>query len=67
MKRFVRGLLYAVAGYVAGAIAGYGLILLLPANSHDRAVEASMTGAFMSGPLCAVVAFIIGVARGRPL
>ncbi len=65
MKRFGRGLLYALVAYVAGAIAGYGLILALSANSHDRAVEASMTAAFVSGPLCAVMAFIIGVAR-RP-
>jgi len=65
MQRFGRGLLYALLAYVAGAIAGYGLILALSSNSHDRSLEAAMTGAFGSGPLCAVVAFVVGVAR-RP-
>jgi hypothetical protein len=65
MKRFGRGILYALVAYVPGAIAGYGLILVLSSNSHDRSLEAAMTGAFVCGPLCALVAFIVGLAR-RP-
>jgi hypothetical protein len=40
-----------VVGYAAGAASGYGLVLALSSNAHDRALEAAMTGAFVAGPL----------------
>jgi len=43
---------------------GYG-IYLLSANQHDRSMEASMTGAFVLGPLVAIVAFMVGAARAK--
>jgi hypothetical protein len=30
-----------------------------PSNTHDKSVEAAMTGAFVTGPLMAVVAVIV--------
>ncbi len=58
------GLLFAVAGYLIGALAGYLLITLLSGNQHDRSVEAAMTGAFASGPLAALIGFVVGIIRG---
>jgi hypothetical protein len=65
MRRFVIGLLCAVAGYAVGALVGYGLIEWLSTNSHDRSVEAAMTGAFVFGPLGAVIAFVAGFMAAR--
>jgi hypothetical protein len=64
--RFLRACLWAIAGYVAGAVVGYFLILGLSPNRHDRGVEAAMTSAFTLGPLGALVGFLIGWRRGRP-
>jgi len=66
MRRFGMGLLWAIPGYLAGAFGGGYLITLLSSNGHDRSVEAAMTGAFVLGPLGAVVAFIIGAVRAKP-
>jgi prepilin signal peptidase PulO-like enzyme (type II secretory pathway) len=65
MRRFVIGLLCAVAGYPIGAIVGYFLIQWFSSNLHDRSVEAAMTGAFVFGPLGAVIAFVLGFVLGR--
>lgn len=64
MKRFGLGLLFAIGGYVAAAIAGYFLIGLISSNAHDRDLEAAMTGAFVLGPLGAAAGFIAGLMRG---
>ena len=63
MRRIGVGLLWAVAGYVAGSVAGGLLVAAFSANRFDRSMEASMTGAFVTGPLLAVVAFVAGVKR----
>ncbi|HEV8501832.1 MAG TPA: hypothetical protein VGR63_09635 [Casimicrobiaceae bacterium] len=66
MKRFAIGLLCAIVGYVAIAVAGYFLVSLFSPNMHDRSVEAAMTAAFVFGPIGAILAFIGGsVAAGR--
>ncbi len=65
MKRFAIGLLWAIAGYGVGALVGYFLVMHLSSNVHDRSVEAAMTGAFFCGPAAALLAFLVGVARGR--
>jgi hypothetical protein len=66
MRRVLIGLLVAFVAYVAGAFLGGWLISLASSNAHDRSVEAAMTGAFVTGPLAALVGFIAGfVWAGR--
>lgn len=60
MKRLGVGLLFAIAGYFVGALAGYFLIEWFSSNVHDRSLEAAMSSVFFCGPLGAVVAFIVG-------
>ncbi len=60
------GFLWAVPGYLAGAFGGGYLLYALSSNQYDRSLEASMTGAFVFGPLAALVAFIAGAVRGGP-
>ena len=57
------GLLYAIGGYVLGALLGYLLVQMLSGNTHDRELEAVMTAVFFVGPLTAVVAGVIGAIR----
>lgn len=64
--RICRALAWGVLAYVAGGAAGCGAITLLSSNTHDRALEAAMTGAFVVGPLAAIVAFLaVLLRRGR--
>ena len=65
LRRLVMGVLWAVPAYVLGAFGGGYLIYLTSANQHDRSVEASMTGAFVLGPLVAVIAFVVGAVRAK--
>jgi hypothetical protein len=64
MKRFGTGLLCAVVGYIAVAVASYFLVLEFSSNRHDRSVEAAMTSVFFYGPVGAVLAFIAGIVAG---
>jgi hypothetical protein len=64
MKRFGIALAFALVGYLALALLGYGLILKLTTNPHDPELEAAMTAAFVAGPLGAVLGFIVGFIRG---
>ncbi len=58
MKIFFLSLLVAVAAYLVAAVGGYFLITKLSSNAHDRSMEASMTAAFVLGPIAAIIAFI---------
>jgi len=64
MRRFGIGLAGAVGGYLLGALVGYLLIGTFSGNTHDRSVEAAMTGAFVVGPFGAVIGFVVGVVFG---
>lgn len=64
MKRFGIALACALLGYVAVALLGYVLIGQFSTNVHDRQLEAAMTAAFVTGPLGAVIGFIVGFMRG---
>ncbi len=67
MRRLLRGFAWAIPGYLVGAFGGGALISVLSSNTHDGSVEAAMTGAFVTGPLLAVVAFAVGAIRaGAP-
>jgi len=65
-KRIVMGLLGAVVGYLGGAFGGGYLVSVLSSNAHDRDLEAAMTGAFVTGPLAAVVGAVVGAWRAKP-
>ena len=52
-------MLSAIGGYLMGLFGGMLLIETFSSNQHDKSVEAAMTGAFVSGPLMAVVAVIV--------
>jgi hypothetical protein len=54
---------WAAAGYLVGAFGGGFLVNALSSNQFDRSVEAAMTGAFVTGPLAGVIAFIVGFVR----
>ena len=64
MRRVLFGFLFAVPSYLLGAFGGGYAVSLLSSNQHDRSVEAAMTGAFVLGPLAAILGFVIGVIRG---
>ena len=65
MRRLVFSLIGTIGGYVLGAVAGYALVSRASSNAHDRPVEAAMTGAFVTGPLGAVVCGVTGFLMGR--
>lgn len=59
MKTFGLALLGVIAGYIVGFLAGIGAVEAFSSNSHDRSMEAAMTGAFVVGPPMAIVALIV--------
>ena len=65
MRRLVFALLFGLGGYVLGAVVGYALVNALSSNAHDKDLEAAMTGAFLTGPLGAVIGAICGAIFGR--
>jgi hypothetical protein len=67
LRRVGFGILWGIVGYVCGAFAGGWLVAQLSSNTHDREMEAVVTGAIVIGPLVGLVAFGIGAWRaGRP-
>jgi hypothetical protein len=62
MKAFGLSLLAAIGGYLVGLFGGMLLVETFSSNTHDKSMEAGMTGAFVFGPLMAVVAVIATVA-----
>jgi ABC-type transporter Mla maintaining outer membrane lipid asymmetry permease subunit MlaE len=64
-KRLLIGLVGGVLGYLVGDVGGGFLLSLLSSNTHDRSVEAAMTGAFVFGPIGAVLGCIAGIRRKR--
>ena len=60
LRRLAIGLACAVVGYIVCAFAGGMAIQALSSNRYDRETEAAMTGAFVIGPLGAIVAFFAG-------
>jgi ABC-type antimicrobial peptide transport system permease subunit len=65
LRAVLLGLAGAIAGYAIGAVGGALLIHLTSSNTHDGSVEAAMTGAFVTGPLLALVGGVLGVRRAR--
>jgi hypothetical protein len=65
LRRLLLGLRWALPAYLLGAFGGGYLVYLTSANQHDRSVEASMTGAFVLGPVAAVIGFLVGALRAK--
>lgn len=64
VRRVVLGIAGLVAGYAIGALAGYALLAALSTNTHDPALEASMTAAFVAGPIGALIGLVAGIVFG---
>jgi hypothetical protein len=60
VKRLGIALVAGFVGYLLGAFAGGFLINMLSSNQHDRSVESAMTGAFVTGPIGGLAAFVFG-------
>lgn len=67
MRRIFAILAGLVAGYMLGGIAGAFLLEAWSSNTHDKAVEAVMTAAFVTGPIGAILAAIAaGIWSRKP-
>jgi hypothetical protein len=64
MRRLLAALLGMLIGYPLFAFVGYGAIGLFSGNHFDRSVEASMTAAFVIGPMGAIIGLIAGCILG---
>ena len=62
-SRAAAGVLGGLLGCAVGAFGGGFLVSLLSSNTHDRSVEAAMTGAFVLGPLAAIAGALMGARR----
>lgn len=58
MATFGKLLVSAFGGYVGGFLLGMAVVSLFSSNRHDAPVEAAMTGAFVFGPIGAVLAMV---------
>ena len=58
MKTFWLALLETIGGYLVGLFGEMLLTEVFSSNTHDTSVEAAMTGAFVFGPLMALIAEI---------
>ena len=58
LKIIVFGILALVVGYGIGLFGGMWLINTFSNNPRDRELEAAMTGAFVIGPIVAIVALV---------
>jgi len=65
MKTFGVALLAAILGYIVGLFGTIAAIELFSSNQHDKSLEGVMTGAFVSGPLIAVISVIVILALRR--
>ena len=58
LKIIVFGLLALVVGYGIGLFGGMWLVNTFSNNPRDRELEAAMTGAFVIGPIVAILALV---------
>jgi len=61
LRRFATGVLLAIPACIIGAVCGGVLVSMFSSNTHDRSLEAAMTGAFFIGPICGILGFIAGI------
>jgi hypothetical protein len=65
MRRLLLSLLGLVAGYAAGAAAGFVLVSIASPNVHDKSVETVMTGFFVTGPMGAILGLAVALLVSR--
>ena len=65
LKRAALSLVLGAMGYVVGLFGGIGLVDLLSSNQQDRSIEAAMTGAFVIGPLTALLFAVVSFVRTK--
>ena len=65
LERSALSLSVGLLGYVVGLFGGIGLVYLLSSNQHDRSMEAAMTGAFVVGPLTALLFAAVSFVRTK--
>jgi len=65
LKRVALSIAVGLLGYAVGLFGGLGLVLLLSSNQHDRSLEAAMTGAFVVGPLTALLFAAVSFVRAK--
>ena len=58
MRTSGEALLAAILGYIVGLFGTMAAIELFSSNQHDKSLEAAMTGAFVGGPMIAVISVI---------
>lgn len=66
MRRFWIVVFTAFLGYAGGALGGALLILVLSPRMRDPVTEAVLSGAFVFGPIVAVVAAVGALWATRP-
>jgi hypothetical protein len=59
MKTVGLAVLAVIGGYLVGLFGGMLAIETFSSNTHDKSLEAAMTGAFVIGPLTALAAVIL--------
>lgn len=64
MRRLAFCFLGMLIGYGLGGAVGYALVSRASSNIHDRPVEAAITGAFVTGPIAAIVGGAVGFLCG---
>ncbi|MFN8007620.1 MAG: hypothetical protein U0V70_11455 [Terriglobia bacterium] len=65
-RKILFGLVWMVPSYCLGLFGCLFLLPLLSGNTHDVSVEAAMTGAFLFGPLAAIVGFFVAATIRKP-
>lgn len=61
MQRLVRVVIGVLLGFACGSAAGLLLVWLFSGNTHDKSLEMTITAAFVTGPLGAVIGLIAGL------
>jgi len=71
VKIFGLAVLAGIGGYLIGLFGGMFVVDTFSSNVHDKSMEAAMMGAFVFGPLMALVAAIVTIVyclrRRKPL
>ena len=64
-RRIAIAAVLSLCGYCLGAVLGGLLVAAVSTNHFDRQMEVVMTGAFVTGPIGALIGFIGGFSWSR--